>query len=150
MKKIRKQILRDACWYFIEKVDNADIVEIDAHSFYKIAHTDYIPRYGGDGRTHLVPVLWYEYLPLINTTKMLIKENEITRNEYEVRSNNEGFKNIIYSLSNSYKYERGIFASLLTRKATSQDVTNINTYLSTSDIINIDDKVTKVIKEIVK
>ena len=22
MKKIRKQILRDACWYFIEKVDN--------------------------------------------------------------------------------------------------------------------------------
>ena len=22
MKKIRKQILRDACWYFTEKVDN--------------------------------------------------------------------------------------------------------------------------------
>lgn len=22
MKKIRKQILRDACWYFVEKVDN--------------------------------------------------------------------------------------------------------------------------------
>lgn len=135
---------------FIEKIDNADIVEIDAHSFYKIAHTDYIPRHGGDGRTHLVPVLWYEYLPLINTTKMIIKENEITRNEYNVRSQQEGFIHNISSLSFNYKYERGIFAALLSRYPNEQDVININTYLKGSAIIDNDSKVKKVIKEIVQ
>lgn len=138
---------------FVEKVDNADVVEIDAHSFYRIAHTDLIPRRGGDGRVHMVPVLWYEYIPLVKTTKMLIKENEITKNEFEVRSKHDGFKNFISTLAkNQYLYERGIFATLLSRIPNESDVENLNTYLYVNESKNIDEtkeKVKKVVKEII-
>lgn len=135
---------------FIKKVNNADIVEIEAHSFYKVSHTELIPRHGGDGRTHMVPVVWYEYIPLVNKTSMMVKDNNTTRYEYNGKINNQGFKNLISTLSSHYNYERGIFASLLKRIPNEDDVSNINTYIANSDIINKDNKVEKVIKEIVK
>lgn len=139
---------------FIKKVNNADIVEIDAHSFYRISHTEYIPRHGGDGRTHMVPVVWYEYIPLVKTTEMLIKENEINKNEYEFRIENETFKNLISTLAkNQYLYERGIFATLLSRIPNENDVSELNTCLYASEAKKVDErkeKVKKVVEEIVK
>lgn len=48
----------------------ADRVEVNAYSYDTIARVDYIPKLGGDGRLHDVPVPWVEYVPLQRTTQI--------------------------------------------------------------------------------
>lgn len=58
---------------FIERQGDVDRVAITAYSYRAEDRIDYIPVFGGDGRTHLVPVHWIEYIPVSNTSEMLIK-----------------------------------------------------------------------------
>ncbi|MCH5171264.1 MAG: hypothetical protein J1F31_00290 [Erysipelotrichales bacterium] len=53
------------------KEGERDIVNIDAHSFKAIPRVEYVSKMGGDGRMHMVPVNYYEYLPLKQTTSMV-------------------------------------------------------------------------------
>ncbi|MBO4979701.1 MAG: hypothetical protein J6D16_04770 [Clostridia bacterium] len=52
----------------LSHTEEADTVEIRALSYRTVMHTDYVPRVGGDGRTHLVPVPWTEYIPIERTS----------------------------------------------------------------------------------
>ncbi len=38
-------------------------IEVTAHGFRTVPRVDYVPRRGGDGDIHMVPVPWDEYLP---------------------------------------------------------------------------------------
>ena len=44
--------------------DGSDKVELKAYSYRACDRIDYVPRMGGDGKMHLVPVPWVEYIPV--------------------------------------------------------------------------------------
>ena len=58
---------------FIDKQDEIDRVAVTAYSYRTESRVDYVPVFGGDGRTHLVPVYWIEYIPVANTSEMIVK-----------------------------------------------------------------------------
>lgn len=56
------------------KDGKTDNVVMKAYSFKEIHHTDYIPKFGGDGKWHNVPVNWIEYIYVEKDTPMQIRE----------------------------------------------------------------------------
>ncbi len=60
----------------MEREKDADKVEIQAYSYRTESRTDLIPVFGGDGRTHLVPVPWIEYIPIHKTSYIKVTKQE--------------------------------------------------------------------------
>ena len=52
----------------IKSGNNTDKVEVTAYGYETKQHVDFIPKLGGDGRMHTVPVHWTEYIPVSETT----------------------------------------------------------------------------------
>lgn len=57
----------------VEKRGGEDVVSVSASSYATIPRVDIIPRLGGDGRIHGVPVHWIEYIPVSNSKIMSVK-----------------------------------------------------------------------------
>jgi hypothetical protein len=49
---------------------------VTAYGYRTVKHVEYVSKWGGDGRTHQVPVEWLEYLPVERTSELLIAEQE--------------------------------------------------------------------------
>lgn len=60
--------------HLAQKRANEDIVEIDAYSFDTEELMEFVPRLGGDGRMHNVPVPFVRYIPLSNQTLVSVSE----------------------------------------------------------------------------
>ena len=41
-----------------------DVVKVTSHSFKTVERTEIVYKFGGDGRSHAVPVKWVEYIPV--------------------------------------------------------------------------------------
>lgn len=67
----------------ISSAAGVDRVLVTAYSFAAIPHTDIIPRLGGDGRMHGVPVHWYEYIPIYRESEMAIKSVDMSEDDFE-------------------------------------------------------------------
>lgn len=55
--------------------NNTSTIKISANGYRSVEHTIYIEKYGGDGKVHQVPVVWYEYLPVCGTGTLLMAED---------------------------------------------------------------------------
>lgn len=112
----------------IKKEGDADAVMITAHAFRGERRISYIPRFGGDGRTHLVPVVWIEYIPIEQRTQMAVQKKKSSRLEFNLNSAKPSFKEILneYSKKNACLYERGIFAMLTEARFTAKAVGRMN------------------------
>lgn len=61
-----------------ETTSEEEIVAVHAFAYTGIARTEFVPRLGGDGKSHLVPVHWTEYLPIsCSKTVKITKSGEI-------------------------------------------------------------------------
>ena len=49
---------------------------VTAYGYRTVKHVEYVSKWGGDGRTHQVPVEWLEYLPVERTSELFIAEQE--------------------------------------------------------------------------
>lgn len=58
----------------MNETSNGTKVDVTAKGFKGVKRTDYVSKYGGDGRYHDVPVKWIEYIPVEQTSMMVIKE----------------------------------------------------------------------------
>ncbi len=67
----------------LSKQGGTDTLEICAYSYKTVEHVESVPVFGGDGLTHLVPVVWQEYVPLVQMSNVKLKQLEITDKEYE-------------------------------------------------------------------
>ena len=67
---------------FVKDYNGADIVRVVAHSFKEIPHIEVVPKLGGDGRMHGVPVTWYEYQPLKNSKDIEILDLNVSILDY--------------------------------------------------------------------
>ncbi|HAV20254.1 MAG TPA: hypothetical protein DCX17_04450 [Firmicutes bacterium] len=50
-----------------------DTIQVTAYGYKTVARTEYISRLGGDGRSHMVPVNWTEYIPVEKATMVDVK-----------------------------------------------------------------------------
>lgn len=78
---------------FISSRGEEDSVKVRAKSFKTIKHVEIVPKLGGDGRMHGVPVTWYEYLPLEKENEISVAEIGGTR----VKFNKLGNKDVIFN-----------------------------------------------------
>ena len=67
----------------VRKTGGADRVSVTAASFDTREHVDIVSVFGGDGRSHNVPVRWTEYIPVSATSEMALKAVGGTREGYE-------------------------------------------------------------------
>ena len=51
-------------------------IAVTASGFRAEHRTDYVRKFGGDGKTHSVPVHWIEYLPVERTSALVVRETE--------------------------------------------------------------------------
>ena len=138
------------------KLSGADEITITAHSFEAIEHVDIIMKMGGDGRLHGVPVKWYEYLPLVQETKMLIQIKDSSNLDYINLNSNESFRNLLNKLGiTNHRYERGLFSLILKSSVEDSQLDSINDIFKSKDekkeesladklrnaILNIKDKI---------
>ena len=78
----------------VKKEKESDIVKVCAHSFATQKHLDLIPKMGGDGRMHEVPVEWIEYIPVSQESEITVSDLEI---DDEVKFKKLGQSSVIYA-----------------------------------------------------
>lgn len=66
---------------FIETVNGADKVQINAFSYDIIKRVDFIPVLGGDGRMHSVSVPWDDYIPLESNNVCFVSSKDKAENQ---------------------------------------------------------------------
>ena len=96
---------------FIKRDGDSDLMNIIAYTFKAIPKVEMVPTIGGDGRTHLVPVHWYEYVKVSKKTPFKVKDSKKSRYEYGQSENIFGKDKI----KNVY-YQKGL-VSMLIREA---------------------------------
>ena len=112
----------------VKKEGNADSVMITANAFRGERRISYIPRLGGDGRMHVVPVVWIEYFPIERQTLMAVQKRQSSRLDININSAKPEFKDMLKSYSDrgAWLYERGVFAMLTAKPLTAEAVRGMN------------------------
>ncbi len=86
---ITQDILKTTC---SNSTGEGTEVTVTAHGFRGVECTDYIRKRGGDGKWHQVPVKWVEYIPVSQSTPLVVKETGgLTMQDFqnETQSSNE-------------------------------------------------------------
>lgn len=79
---------------------DASTITVFAYGYQAVQRLTYIEKWGGDGRTHSVPVYWDEYLPVTGTGKIdMMEDNDFDK---EKASANERKGHIASLLENSH------------------------------------------------
>ena len=71
-----------------KKVGNADLVTIRAFAFDSVQRVEYVSVFGGDGRSHNVPVFYDEYFPISRDEDIVIDHFVTDRQVAEVKADN--------------------------------------------------------------
>ncbi|HHT66954.1 MAG TPA: hypothetical protein GX010_01825 [Erysipelotrichaceae bacterium] len=116
---------------FVRKNGVSDIVNIHAYSYQKIPHVSYIPKLGGDGRMHDVPVKWFEFIPLEQVTPFAAQECRTTQRKFLSNIKNQGLENLLSRISNKNMlvYSKGLVSLLLKETSLDFDANELNKYL---------------------
>ncbi len=77
------------------------VVSVTAHGFYTEERLTMVPRLGGDGNMHQVPVYWKEYLPISDTSSLVVREYE----DEEFAEGNKTIADEFYETLNNFAGE---------------------------------------------
>ena len=99
-----------------------DSVSVTAYSFDAIDRVDYVSVYGGDGRSHAVPVPWVEYVPVERTSEMALKRVGGSHEEFERRRSDGALSDLVSRFSAcGSTFADGLMAFPLTKGAIDED-----------------------------
>ena len=90
---------------------NGDIVMINAQSYSANHRIDFIPVFGRDGKTHLVPVPWIEYLPIERNTPIAVREVGLNRRDFINKAYNQNIDRLLFDSPTAYLH--GLFAKIV-------------------------------------
>lgn len=121
----------------IRKSGSFDEVNVVAHSFEAMRRVTYVPKLGGDGRIHNVPVYWLEYIPVSKESKIAVENLNSSRFEFNNQKYNPKFMEFInkISVNNGFKYERGLFATILLANESSDSLNGFNDLFKTDSSV---------------
>ena len=77
-----------------KKNTNTDTVKVTSHSFNTFNRTEMVPVFGGDGRSHLVPVHWVEYVPVTGEGEFSVGD---LGTDDEIKFKSLGHKDVVYA-----------------------------------------------------
>lgn len=67
----------------VKRTGETDTVEMTGYAYETLPRTDFVPVYGGDGKVHMVPVHWTEYIPNSHTSYIEVGKDDKTRKTEE-------------------------------------------------------------------
>ena len=77
-----------------KKNSNTDTVKVTSHSFNTFNRTEMVPVFGGDGRSHLVPVHWVEYVPVTGEGEFSVGD---LGTDDEIKFKSLGHSEVVYA-----------------------------------------------------
>ena len=85
---------------------------------------------GGDGLPHQVPVTWYEYIPLVQTTPFAVQTCHTTEKKFRYNIQNQALRDFLSRISEKgvIIYQRGLISFLLRNAGASYDGNELNNY----------------------
>lgn len=86
-----EQILKT---FFERRNNDHDVVKVVSHSYDMIKRTEIVMVFGGDGRSHPVPVEWIDYVPVQAENEMSVGD---LGTDDEVKFRSLGQNNVIYA-----------------------------------------------------
>ncbi|MCQ2793824.1 MAG: hypothetical protein MJ207_00405 [Bacilli bacterium] len=95
----------------VKKEKDHDLVNIVAHAFKSIPQVEMVPRVAGNGRTYMVPVTWYQYLPVSKKTPLMVGTTNDDRKKFISEKHEKLFANS--SVKDVY-YQKGLVSALFT------------------------------------
>lgn len=95
----------------VKTKNDTDIVMINASSYEAHHRVDFIPVFGGDGKTHLVPVPWIEYLPIEKNTPIAVKSAGQNKRDFIVKAYNQKIDSELFDSPSAYLH--GLFAKII-------------------------------------
>jgi len=98
---------------FAEKNGKSDKVTLNARSYHGKPRVELVPKFGGDGRWHNVPVPWTEYIPVSMFKVMEMRECGMARSEFLNASAPMGDFISSRSTKGGVVHQRGLMAMLL-------------------------------------
>ena len=120
----------------IKKQGKSDIVNIHAYGHDMKMHVDYIPKMGGDGRMHSVPVTWYEYIPVHKETAMQLQTIPYSKKDQTYAENLAKAQSLIapFAMGSDIISQRGIFSSILKSHQHSWNDDELNKLFSQKEV----------------
>ena len=91
----------------VSKEDNSTIT-VYAHGYRSVQRLTYISKWGGDGRSHRVPVYWDEYLPVTGQGNIYMKEDNDFQDESIIQRQRLNHINNVLGQTNLDLYRRHI------------------------------------------
>ncbi len=101
----------------ISSLSGVDRVRITAHSYIAEPRLDYVPVFGGDGRTHPVPVSWTEYIPVEKESEMVLSAIDSDRRDFYHANRS--------ALPNASAYFHGLMAYPVSNKTLDTEIKEI-------------------------
>ena len=95
----------------IKNKNKTDIVMINAQSYSAHNRVDFIPVFGRDGKTHLVPVPWTEYLPIEKNTPITLREVGKNKRDFIVKAYDKKIDSALFDTPSAYLH--GLFAKII-------------------------------------
>lgn len=111
--------------------NDGDIVNIRAHSYKAVAHTEFVTKIGGDGLPHQVPVIWYEYVPLQKVTPIAVQYCNTTEKKFQYNVKNQALRDFLSRVGEkgAIIYQRGLLSFILRANMSSYSTDELNNYL---------------------
>lgn len=80
----------------VRSKDNCDTIKVTAYGYRSEERVDYVTKFGGDGRSHTIPVHWTEYLPVEKETVVAV---DVVQEEQE-ETYQDKFRKVFEDLKN--------------------------------------------------
>lgn len=111
--------------------NKGDLINIHAHSYKAIPHTDYITKMGGDGCLHDIPVVWYEYVPLEQVTPLAVQSCHASEKKFRNGIQNQALRDFLSRLDNRgiIIYQRGLISFFLNNPNKSYNEDELDNYI---------------------
>ncbi|MBO4989639.1 MAG: hypothetical protein J6D37_04840 [Clostridia bacterium] len=114
---------------FLQKDGKFDHVSVQANAYRTERHTEYVSVFGGDMRSHSVPVDWDEYIPVSKNTTMAFRSLPVSRREYTNSvSRSEELTSIRKKATNTV-FRRGFLAFCVDEMLTKTDDARLDNLL---------------------
>lgn len=94
------------------KAGKTDVLEVTAYSFRGEPRVDYVAKMAGDGNYYNVPVPWVEYIPIVQTSYMAMRDVGVSRSDWLSICGKSGINDHLlrYAAGGDYVIDKGILA----------------------------------------